>query len=159
MNLQNGILHVKINISIMGFQITQQADSIEIFVINKTLESNTGNSIGNGIVYLILCDLLDIPVNSIHIPQQFILAYFDEHYDILSPTKAPSPKISFYIDPLSGQMYSNKDVESYFNKLSLTPSSSYFKAMSNKMVIKTLRSIESFPFKTRAAIFQAPGLN
>ena len=113
-------------------------DNPDHFLINKTLESNTGNSIGNGMVYLILCDLLDISVQSIHIPQQFILAYFDEHYDILSPTKAPSPKISFYIDPLSGQMYSNKDVESYFKKLSLTPTSSYFKPMSNKMVIKTL---------------------
>lgn len=110
----------------------------DLFLINKTLETKNGNAISNGILYLILCDLLDIPVSAIHIPQQFILAYFDDHFDILDPNALPAQKISFYIDPISGQMYSIKDVESYFNKISVKPSSSYFKQMSNKMIIKTL---------------------
>ena len=113
-------------------------DNPDQFLINKTLESKTGNAISNGIVYLILCDLLDIPVSAIHIPQQFILAYFDEHFDILEPNATPTQKISFYIDPISGQMYSSRDVESYFNRISVKPSSSYFKQMNNKMIIKTL---------------------
>ena len=113
-------------------------DNPDQFLINKTLESKTGNAISNGIVYLILCDLLDIPVSAIHIPQQFILAYFDEHFDILEPNATPTQKISFYIDPISGQMYSSRDVESYFNRISIKISSSYLKQMNNKMIIKTL---------------------
>src|ERR1700677_4702104 len=36
----------------------------ENFLINKTLETKKGNAISNGIIYLILCELLDIPVRA-----------------------------------------------------------------------------------------------
>ena len=46
------------------------------FLLHKTLEAKRGNQISNGILYLILCELLDIPVRAINIPKQFIVAYF-----------------------------------------------------------------------------------
>ncbi len=113
-------------------------DNPDQFLINKTLETKTGNSISNGIVYLILCDLLDIPVYATSIPRQFILGYFDEQYDLLNPAGHPSQKILFYIDPIAGQMYSNKDVDSYFKKLNIPSAASYFRPLSNKLVIKFL---------------------
>jgi regulator of sirC expression with transglutaminase-like and TPR domain len=47
------------------------------FLITKLIENKKGNSITNGILYLILCELLDIPAKAINIPRQFILGYFD----------------------------------------------------------------------------------
>ncbi len=113
-------------------------DSPDNFLINKTLESKKGNSISNGIIYLVLCKLLDLPVKAINIPRQFILGYFDEQYEVLNPAGHPSEKINFYIDPLSGQMYSHKDIENYFKRLSVPPVSSYFRPMSNKRIIQFL---------------------
>lgn len=113
-------------------------DSPDNFLINKTLESKKGNSISNGIIYLVLCKLLDIPVKAINIPRQFILGYFDEQYDVMNPSGHSSEKIVFYIDPLSGQMYSHKDIENYFKRLSVPPVSSYFRPMSNKRIIQFL---------------------
>ncbi|RYG42245.1 MAG: hypothetical protein EOO01_23455 [Chitinophagaceae bacterium] len=46
--------------------------------------------------------------------------------------------ISFYIDPSTGQMYSHKDIENYFKRLSVPPVSSYFKPLSNKRIIQYL---------------------
>ena len=112
-------------------------DNPDQFLINKALETKSGNAISNGIVYLILCHLLDIPVSAIHIPRQFILAYFDEVFDLEAPDK-PTQHIVFFIDPISGQMYSKKDVDNYFKKLSVPPSPYFFKPMSNKQVIKYL---------------------
>lgn len=113
-------------------------DSPDNFLINKTLESKKGNSISNGIIYLVLSKLLDIPVKAINIPRQFILGYFDEQYDVMNPSGHSSEKIVFYIDPLSGQMYSHKDIENYFKRLSVPPVSSYFRPMSNKRIIQFL---------------------
>jgi regulator of sirC expression with transglutaminase-like and TPR domain len=110
----------------------------EEFLINKTLETKKGNAISNGIIYLILCELLDIPVKAINIPKQFILAYFDPHHEIMNPGGHASEKINFYIDPLNGQMYSHKDVENYFKRISVPPTASYFRPLSNKRVISYL---------------------
>ncbi len=108
------------------------------YLINKTLESKKGNAVSNGIIYIVLCEMLDLPVKAIHIPRQFILAYFDPQHDLLNPVGHASEKINFYIDPLNGQMYSHKDVESYFKRISVPPTTSYFRQMDNKRIIRFL---------------------
>lgn len=113
-------------------------DSPDPFLINKTLETKKGNAMSNGILLIILCELLDIPVRAINIPRQFILGYFDEQYDALNPVGHSSEKINFYIDPLNGQMYSHKDIENYFKKLSVPPVTSYFRPINNKRIIQFL---------------------
>ncbi|MEO6668333.1 MAG: transglutaminase-like domain-containing protein [Ferruginibacter sp.] len=120
----------------MGVEISYE--SPDPFLINKTLEAKKGNSISNGIIYLILCELLDIPVKAINIPRQFILGYFDQQYEALNPSGHASEKIKFYIDPLTGQMYSHKDIENYFKRLSVPPVNSYFRPMTNKRIIQFL---------------------
>ena len=108
------------------------------FLINITLETRKGNAIGNGIIYLILCQLLDIPVKAVNIPRQFLLGFYDDQYELLNPAGHPSEKIKFYIDTLSGQLYSHKDVESYFKRLSVPPTPHFFRPMNNKKIIQFL---------------------
>lgn len=108
------------------------------FLLNKSLETKKGNAIGNGIVYLILCELLDIPVRAVNIPRQFLLGYFDDQYELLNPAGHPSEKIKFYVDALTGQIYSHKDIEAYFKRLSVPPVPTYFRPLNNKKVIQFL---------------------
>ena len=108
------------------------------YLINKTLESKKGNAISNGIIYIVLCELLDIPVKAINIPRQFIMAYVDPQHNLLNPVGHSSEKIKFYIDPLNGQMYSHKDVEAYFKRISVPPVASYFRQLGNKRIIQYL---------------------
>jgi regulator of sirC expression with transglutaminase-like and TPR domain len=108
------------------------------FLISKALETKKGNAISNGILYLILCEQLDLPVKAINIPRQFILGYFDPQYEALNPTGHSSEKIKFYIDALTGQMYSHKDIENYFKRLNVPPVSSYFRPLSNRRIIQFL---------------------
>lgn len=113
-------------------------DNPDDYLVNKALELKKGNAVSNGILYLVLCELLDIPVKAINIPRQFILAYFDPQYDLLNPAGHASEKINFYIDPLNGQMYSHKDVENYFKRISVPPVASYFRQQGNKRIIQFL---------------------
>jgi regulator of sirC expression with transglutaminase-like and TPR domain len=107
------------------------------FLLPKTLEAKRGNQISNGILYLLLCELLDIPVRAINIPKQFIIAYFKPGY---SDENLPNPihKIEFFIDPTSGQVFTHQDVESYFKRISVPPVGAYFKPQKNKLVIRQL---------------------
>ena len=108
------------------------------YLINKALESKKGNALSNGIIYIALCELLDIPVKAINIPRQFILAYFDAQHDLLNPVGHAAEKINFFIDPLNGQMYSHKDVEAYFKRISVPPVASYYRQLTNKRIIQFL---------------------
>jgi len=108
------------------------------FLLTKLIENKRGNSITNGILYLILCELLDIPARAINIPKQFILAYFDIDYKFPNPSKERNEKINFFIDPLNGQVYSQKDVESYFKRISVPPVPSYYKPLNDRRIIQHL---------------------
>ena len=108
------------------------------YLINKSLETKKGNAVSNGIIYLVLCEMLDVPVKAINIPRQFIMAYFDTQHDLLNPVGHSSEKINFYVDPLNGQIYSHKDVEGYFKRISVPPTTSYFRQMNNKRIIQFL---------------------
>jgi len=110
----------------------------EDFFINKTIETKKGNSISNGILYLALCEQLDIPVKAINIPKQFILAFMDTQYSMMHPDAPNADKIKFFIDPLNGQIYSHQDVESYFKRISVHPTNAYYRELSSKQVIQFL---------------------
>jgi len=107
------------------------------FLLHKTLQAKRGNQISNGILYLVLSELLDIPVRAINLPKQFVIAYFKPGY---SEENLPDPyhKIEFFIDPASGQVFTHQDVESYFKRISAPPVNSYFKPRLNKQVIVQL---------------------
>jgi regulator of sirC expression with transglutaminase-like and TPR domain len=113
-------------------------DIPEDFFINNVVEGKKGNAITNGILYLTICELLDIPVKAVNIPKQFILAYFDVEYGYPNPAGHVSNKINFYVDPLNGQIYTQKDVENYFKRISVPPTASFFKPLSNKRIIQYL---------------------
>ncbi|MEP6947836.1 MAG: transglutaminase-like domain-containing protein [Ginsengibacter sp.] len=129
-------------------------DMQEDFLINKVIENKKGNAITNGILYLIICELLDIPVKAINIPKQFILGYFDIDYNFPNPTRQKSEKINFYIDPLNGQIYSHKDVENYFKRISVPPTPSYFKQLDNKRIIQHLLEEFSKCFSNEASLYK-----
>lgn len=104
------------------------------FLLHKTLETKRGNQISNGIIYLVLCELLDIPIKAIQIPKQFIIAFFKPGYSEENLAD-PLAKIDFFIDPTSGQLFTHNDVESYFKRITVSPEAAYFKPRKNKQVI------------------------
>ncbi len=109
------------------------------FLINKLIETKRGNAITNGVLYLLLSELLDIPIKAINIPRQFVLAYIKPDYlqeDVENDNL--SPKADFFIDPISGQVFTHKDVENYFRRVSVPAVASYFKPVSHIRVIQTM---------------------
>lgn len=122
--------------SLKGTEVGYQQP--EEFLINKQLETKRGNAIANGIVYLVLSELLDVPIRAINIPKQFVLGYFKSDYDFTRHVEDPLYKTEFFIDPISGQVFTHKDVETYFKRINVPPVPSYFKPLSNKRIIQTL---------------------
>lgn len=111
--------------------------NVNDFLIHKVLEGKKGNQISNGLLYITICELLDIPVKAIGIPKQFVLAYFKPGY---SSDKISNDydKIEFFIEPTTGQVFTHKDIESYFKRISVPPVNAYYKPLSNKRIMQSL---------------------
>ena len=111
------------------------------FLLHKLLESKKGNAISIGMLLLSLSHMLDINLYMINIPRQFILAYFDDEPSEID-NDFPPQHIQFYMDVATGQIFSHKDVETYFKRINVAPSASYFKPLENKQVVA--RMIEEY---------------
>ncbi len=102
-------------------------DQPDAFLINKVLENRSGNVYGNACLYIILCELLDIPVYPVFLPNRILLGYRKKE-----EVKDMS-QISFFIDPLNGQLYSQQELirflqktEPLFNPKKITTESSLY---------------------------------
>ena len=107
------------------------------FFLNQVMESRKGNSLTIGIMYQVLCHMLDLPVLAVNIPRQFILGYFEAGPESLIPHSA-NGKIQFYIDPVQGQIFTQKDIETYLKRISIGSSPSYFRPISSRQIIRQL---------------------
>ena len=108
------------------------------FCLNKVLSRRKGNALSNGIIYQVLCGLLDINARIINIPRHFIIAFYHSDYNPSSFIGHPQDKIHFYVDGTTGQAYSHLDIENYLKKMNANPIPGYFKPLSNKRIIQVL---------------------
>ncbi len=130
-NVFNSILYNYYKLQ--GHEITERDPNL--FFINHTLESKHGNAYSIGVIYLALCELLDIPIFAVDLPRQFVIAFFDTQYSFLTPDTEPLQTIQFYIDPVNGMVYTQNDVEMYLKKIKAGHEEQYFQPLTNKAVI------------------------
>ncbi len=105
------------------------------FFINHVLESHQGNSYTIGILYLALCEMLDIPIFAVDVPRQFIFAYIQVLPHLFNVGEPVSQNAQFYIDPVSGVVYSQKDVDAYLKKINAMDRDMYLTPILNKRII------------------------
>ena len=91
-NVFNSILYNYYKLQ--GHELTEREP--KYFFINQALESRQGNSFTFGILYLALCELLDIPIFAVDVPRQFIFAYIDTLYHFYSPDNEGVQQIQFF---------------------------------------------------------------
>jgi regulator of sirC expression with transglutaminase-like and TPR domain len=108
------------------------------FMLHKVIEGKKGNAITTGILYLLLAELLDLPVRAINLPRQFVLAWFSQQSLFDNNFSDPNANIKFYIDPNSGAAFSQKDIELYLKRINLPVTAGFFKPMSNRRIIQLL---------------------
>lgn len=130
-NVVNSILYNYYKLQ--GHEITER--DINLFFVNNTLENKQGNAFSIGVIYLALCELLDIPIFAVGLPRQFVIAYFDTQYHFLTPDTEPVQTIQFYIDPVNGMVYTQNDVEVYLKKIRAGHEEKFFQPLSSKEVI------------------------
>jgi len=130
-NVFNSILYNYYKLQ--GHELTERDP--KYFFINQVLESKQGNSYTLGVLYLALCELLDIPVFAVDVPRQFVFAYIDTLHHFFSQESEGVQQIQFFVDPINGMVYTQKDVDAYLRKINATDKELYFTPLLTKRII------------------------
>ncbi len=130
-NVFNGILYNYYKLQ--GHELTTREP--KYFFINQVIESKQGNSYSIGVLFLALCEMLDIPIFAVDVPRQFIFAYIDTLHSFMSKDNEGIQQVQFYLDPISGMVYTQMDVDNYLRKLNATDTENYFAPLTSKRII------------------------
>lgn len=120
------------------------------FLIHKVLQTKKGNNYSNGLLYIGLANLLDLPVRVINIPRQFVLAFYDERFDNENELAGQRSQYHFFIDPTTGRPFTHDDIDNYFKRISVPAVPSYFKSLSPVETLVTWMEEFSKCFETPA---------
>lgn len=116
-----------------------EANKPSHFYVSEVLETRQGNSYSLGTIYQLLCEKLDVPVYAIQLPRQHLLAYFDNQFDYFVSDKKQKQKILFYVDPNSGTIFTQNDVDVYLKKYNFENQETIYMPLANRdIIINTL---------------------
>jgi regulator of sirC expression with transglutaminase-like and TPR domain len=115
---------------------TENYTAPENSYINKVLESKKGNPLSLAIIYLTLCQKLNLSVYGVNLPQHFVMVYIDE---LIFASENKEDNVMFYINPFSkGAIFSKREIDIFLNQLAIDPQKSFYLPCSNVEIIKRL---------------------
>ena len=107
---------------------TKNINSPKNSYINNVVETKKGNPITLGIIYLAICNKLNIPMYGVDVPAHFILAYAEGTDDVL-----------FYLNVFNkGAVFSTHDIDKFLEQLKIEPKEEYYNPCSNLTIVKRL---------------------
>lgn len=94
--------------------------------INSVLETKKGNPLSLGLVYLLVCSKLSIPILGVNLPEHFVLAYINE--DVFRfGNKIEQKDILFYINPFNrGFIFSSTEIDKFVQQIGLETNEKYY---------------------------------
>jgi len=109
----------------------------ENFFLNNLLETKLGNPISLGLLYLIVCRSLKIPVYGVNLPNHFVLAYVDEISILHSVVEKDD--VLFYLNPFNkGKVFTKNEIDLFVRQLKLEPNDNYYLPCDNTTIIHRL---------------------
>lgn len=107
--------------------------------LNKVIDQKAGTPLSIGVLYIILCQSLDIPVVGVNLPHHFILAYKDDDAFPIMNEEIAEPGILFYINPFNkGSLFGKPEVKDFLHQNKVDPKPEFFQPCSSKEIIKRM---------------------
>jgi regulator of sirC expression with transglutaminase-like and TPR domain len=116
-------------------------------LINRVIETRSGNPISLCNLYAIVAQKLGLPVFGVNLPQHFVLAYCDDsHLNPVIPFNAPIAinredfgPILFYINPFSrGQIFLHKNIRDFLQVIKVESQPAFFDTCQNPEILKRM---------------------
>jgi regulator of sirC expression with transglutaminase-like and TPR domain len=107
---------------------TKNINSPQNSYINNVVDTKKGNPITLGLIYIAICQELNIPIYGVDVPGHFILAYAEDSKSVL-----------FYLNVFNkGAIFGPDDIDKFLEQLKKIPKAEYYTPCSSLAVIKRL---------------------
>ncbi len=107
------------------------------YYVNGVMETRKGSPLSLGMLYMIICNELDIPVHGILLPGYFVLHYEDEQLEI-------------FIDVYDrGRFFSRRDLKGFLKQKKIEDTQRYYQASSKIFIILTLIQVIIYCYEQR----------
>lgn len=107
---------------------TKNINSPQNSYINNVVETKKGNPITLGIIYIAICQELNIPIYGVDVPAHFILAYAEDSKNVL-----------FYLNIFNkGTIFGPDDIDKFLEQLKKMPKAEYYTPCSSLAIIRRL---------------------
>ena len=116
-------------------------------LINRVIETRSGNPISLSNLYAIVAQKLGLPVFGVNLPQHFVLAYCDDtHLEPIIPFQSPSSlnradfgQVLFYINPFSrGQIFLHKNISDFLQVIKVESQPTFFDTCEPTEILKRM---------------------
>jgi len=105
--------------------------------ISQVIDSKKGGPITLAILYSAVAQRLGLPIYTVNLPKNFILAYKDRFKTAL--TDNPRDSILFYINPFNkGAVLGRREIEHFLNQQNIDPKDDFFLPCSSQITIVQL---------------------
>ncbi len=103
--------------------------------IHTVLKRRKGNPLSLGMLYMVIAQSLDIPVQGINLPEHFVLAYMGETIDTEN-LQIRSDVPLFYINAFSGgAVFSAREINDFLSRLKMEPASGFMDPCNHKEIL------------------------
>jgi len=112
--------------------------------INKVLETRRGNPLLVGLVYMLVAQMLGMPVYGVNLPQHFVLAFLEQetyagNVTGMSTQTAQNRKPLFYINAFNmGSVFGKRDIDQFLKMVQIEPSDQYYRPCSHTEILLRL---------------------
>jgi regulator of sirC expression with transglutaminase-like and TPR domain len=109
--------------------------------INHVLDTGKGNPLSLSVIYILVCQSLDIPVYGVNLPNHFVVCYVDRFHTMLQMPAEVQNKynILFYINPFSrGSIFNANEIDEFLKELKIKPDDEYYKPCDNIQIIRRM---------------------
>jgi len=114
--------------------------------INQVIETKKGGPITLAILYSTVAQRLGLPIYTVNLPKNFILAYKDRFKTTLSDN--PKDSILFYINPFNkGSILGHREIEHFLNQQNIELKDEFFLPCSNRVTIAQLISSLTYSYE------------
>jgi regulator of sirC expression with transglutaminase-like and TPR domain len=107
--------------------------------LNNVLESGKGNPLSLSIIYILICQEVEIPVRGINLPNHFVVCYLDENNLLKLIGEESEHGVMFYVNPFSrGSIFKHDEIVQFLKELKLDERPEYFAPCDNLAIVKRL---------------------
>lgn len=104
----------------------------DTYYLCNVLENKKGNQYSLALIYLMITQMLDIPVFALKISNFVVLGYVNTLYNFNESETSPTMNTQFFIEPTEGTILSKQDVSSFIKKYKVEIDESSFTPLKNK---------------------------